>query len=54
MTMKLLELEDMLLVGGIAMAGYGIYLVHAPSALIAVGLCLIVLGLRTGTDTEKR
>lgn len=30
--MKLLELEDMLLVGGIAMAGYGIYLVHAPSA----------------------
>lgn len=40
---RLLELRDVLAFGGLAMVGYGLALVYAPLAWIAVGAVLFWL-----------
>jgi len=39
--LALFDLQDLQLVSGIAMLGYGLHLVYPPSAFIAIGSLLI-------------
>jgi len=38
-------LQDFFVFGGLSAAGYGIYQIHEPSAFIAVGVSVAILGL---------
>ena len=43
--MKLPEIRDVFLFGGLAAMGYGVHEIHPPSAYVLVGIALMTLGI---------
>jgi len=44
--LRMIDLRDVFVFGGLAAVGYGVAQIHTPSAWIIIGGAVLVLGLR--------
>lgn len=51
--MRNIDVDDILLVIGISMAGTGIWFIYWPAALIIIGLTCVFLGIRGSRIRRK-
>ena len=43
--MRHLSIDDLLVVGGLALAGFGLWLIHQAAPIVLAGATLLALGL---------